>query len=359
MNKLEYEEISMQVYSGDFSRSVGEFIDSFTTDERLRAVLAFANPLYAGERYKTPVYIHALISKMYIESSARFVGGSQQLADALADVIRKAGGEIHAGNGVEHIEIQNRQVEYVTTADGKQRTADRYISSIHPSALFDLLDKSKLQRSYWKRIDSIPNTYSAFTLYIIFKPDTFPFLNYTGYYQDNYEATWQYYAYNPESWPQGLMYITPPETMNDTYATKMIINCVMPFEAVKQWENTTAGKRGTEYRAFKKRCEEAIIRQMEKVFPDIRSRIRKMYSSSPLTIRDYYNQKEGALYGIKKDCNKIIHSHISVRTKLANLLLTGQNINWHGILGVPITAVLTCSEFVGLKFLLDKINREG
>ena len=84
--------------------------------------------------------------------------------------------------------------------------------------------------------------------------------------------------------------------------------------------------------------------------------IKSVYSSTPLTVRDYYNQKEGAIYGIKTDCNNMAASHISIRTKLKNLLLTGQNINLHGILGVPLTAINTCAELVGMDYLLNRIN---
>ena len=137
----------------------------------------------------------------------------------------------------------------------------------------------------------------------------------------------------------------------------MIVNCIMSFDDVKQWENTTVGNRGDEYVAFKKRCEEKIIDNLEKIFPDIRACIKSVYSATPLTIRDYLNQKEGALYGMKKDCNNMAFSHIPVRTKLRNLLLTGQNINYHGIVGTPLTAIYTCAELLGLEYLLGRINK--
>jgi all-trans-retinol 13,14-reductase len=219
------------------------------------------------------------------------------------------------------------------------------------------MDTSKIQRSYWQRIDNIPNSYSAFTLYIIFKPETFPYLNYTGYYIDDYSQVWKHGEYLPDEFPNGMMYITPPVTMNDKYAQKMIVNCTMSFDAVKKWENTTVGKRGEEYEAFKKRCEEQILNKLENAFPDIRACIKSVYSASPLTIRDFYNQKEGAIYGVKKDCNNIMQSYISIRTKLKNMLLTGQNINFHGMVGTPLTSVYTCAELLGVEYLLGEINK--
>ena len=340
----------------EFNISVGDFINSFTENERLRTIMAFNNPLYAGDRVRTPAYIHALISKFYLEGASRFVGGSAQLADALTNVITEAGGEVLAGNGVAHIEIEDQKVQFIKTVKGEEHTGDFYISSIHPSSLFKLLDRDKIQKSYWKRIDSIPNSYSAFSLYIIFKPESFRFFNYTYYYLENEEATWQHENYTEETWPRGMMFITPPIKDQGEFAEKMIVNCIMKFETVKQWENTFTGKRGTDYEDFKKRYENKIIDKLEKIYPDIRSCIKKVYSSSPLTIRDYYNQVDGALYGVKKDCTQMALSHIPVRTKLSNLLLTGQNINLHGILGVPLTAINTCAELVGINYLIDRIN---
>ena len=358
MFNLEYSDNIAQ-HSPEFMISVGDFINSFTQNERLRAVLALSNPLYSGEQYKTPTYIHAIISVLYIESAARFVGGSQQLADALTNLIRQSGGEVLTRSGVKHIEIKDKEIEYVVTAKGKKYQADWYISAIHPSSLFKLMDTSKIQRSYWQRIDSIPNSYSAFTVYIIFKPESFPYLNYTGYYIDDYSQVWTHGEYSSDNFPNGMMYLTPPVTMKDRYAQKMIVNCIMPFEVVKKWENTTVEKRGEEYKAFKKHCEERIINKLEKVFPDVRTCIKSVYSASPLTIRDYCNQKEGALYGVKKDCNNTALSHISIRTKLKNLLLTGQNINLHGMVGTPLTAVNTCAELLGLEYLLNEINKSA
>ena len=61
------------------------------------------------------------------------------------------------------------------------------------------------------------------------------------------------------------------------------------------------------------------------------------------------------MYAYVKDVNKPLHSHLSPKTKIENLLFTGQSLNMHGILGVTISAVLTCSELLGKDYLVDKI----
>jgi all-trans-retinol 13,14-reductase len=93
------------------------------------------------------------------------------------------------------------------------------------------------------------------------------------------------------------------------------------------------------------------------VYPDIRQHIRSYHTSTPLTYRDYIGSYDGSLYGILKDCHDPIKSFIAVRTKIPNLLFTGQNLHMHGVYGVSIGALKTCSELVGQKYLLEKIHQ--
>ena len=65
----------------------------------------------------------------------------------------------------------------------------------------------------------------------------------------------------------------------------------------------------------------------------------------------------GNMYGYVKDASNPMKTLIPSKTKLDNLYLTGQSINMHGVLGVTIGAVVTCSEIVGKEYLVTKINQ--
>jgi all-trans-retinol 13,14-reductase len=52
------------------------------------------------------------------------------------------------------------------------------------------------------------------------------------------------------------------------------------------------------------------------------------------------------MYGIAKDVHSPSASRIPQRWKVPNVLQTGQNINSHGMLGVLVGAIVTCSELV-------------
>lgn len=339
------------------STSVGTFIDSITNNEKLKAVLAGNNMLYAGEKYETPIFVHALITNMFITGARYFVDGSQQLADEMAAIIRDAGGDLFTKSKVVHIEAKDKMVQWVRTETGETFEADTYISSVHPAVTINLIDKKQVQRSYRKRIGNLKNTTSSFTLFIKFKKDAFKYLNYNYYYGKDYKSIWGMKDYDFETeWPKGFMMLTPPHSDSPNFAKTGIVNTLMNFEDVRQWEATTVGKRGEEYRAFKQLCVDRILAQIETCMPGFKNTIESAFAATPLTIRDYTASKEGTLYGTQKNIHELVSSHISPRTKLKNLLLTGQNLNMHGILGVPLTAIQTCGELVGLNKLINKIN---
>lgn len=343
---------------GEYSTtSVGEFIDAVTPNEKLRSVLAGNNMLYAGERYETPIFVHALITNMFITGARYFVDGSQQLADEMAKLICDSGGEIVTNSKVEHIQAQDKRVRFVRTTNGAIYEADIYISGIHPAVTLDLIDEEQVQKSYRTRIKSIKNTTSSFTLFIRFKKDSFRYLNYNYYYGRDYDSMWKMAGYNFEKeWPKGFMMLTPPHSDSPEFAKTAIVNTLMNFDDVRQWEDTKVGRRGPEYKQFKQECIDRVLQMIEDCMPGFSENIEGVFGASPLTIRDYTGSKEGTLYGTRKSIHELVASHISPRTKLRNLLLTGQNLNMHGILGVPLTAVQTCGELVGLNKLINKIN---
>jgi all-trans-retinol 13,14-reductase len=78
--------------------------------------------------------------------------------------------------------------------------------------------------------------------------------------------------------------------------------------------------------------------------------------ATPLSFRDYIGTDDGSMYGVLKDCNDPFRTFISARTKLDNLFLTGQNLNMHGILGVSMSSVVTCSELLDIEKLLHEIR---
>ena len=347
-------------HSQQFFIPVSQLIDSCVTHPLLRALLAYLNPLYAGLKDHTPAYIHALISLLHINGTSQFVGGSQQLADLLRGVILSAGGNILLGDPVTHVDVINRKVQRVETQNGNTIVADNYISAIHPSSLVQMVSPHAFTPCFQRRIESVPNTCSGFSVFLRFRPQSFPFFKYAQYLLRDERHVWNQHQYPPSQWPAGLMFVTPPEpnhaTGQNTYADTMIINCLMSYDWVRPWESSRVGRRPDDYYHWKQQRVDQVLDMMTEVYPNFRDSIASVFAASPLTIRDYYGTPQGALYGMQKDSDNITLSQMSVFTKISNLFFTGQNINLHGLCGVTMTALETAESIVGKNTIVDKIN---
>ncbi len=346
-----------KIHTEDFTMAADAFVAKYIKDSKLRSVVSYMNPLYGGRHDETPAFVHAIITCLYIKGASRFVGGSDKFADLLTAVIEEAGGKVVTGDGVEWIEVNDRHVDYVRTRKGHEYRGDCYISAIHPCTLLKLMPEKALPKAYRTRLDNIPNSYSAFSVYIKMKPGTFPYINCSEYYMTRYDEIWNFGDKNGE-WPLGFLFMTPPEDNQGTYANKVLITAPMRFDEAKQWEETTVGHRGKDYEAWKEEKTRQLLEKVEEMHPGFTTCIDKVNSSSPLTIRDFYGVKDGALSGYSKDCHNLVLSQVPVVTKISNLYLTGQNNNLHGFCGVPLTAINTAEAILGRNYILNKINEE-
>jgi all-trans-retinol 13,14-reductase len=190
------------------------------------------------------------------------------------------------------------------------------------------------------------------------KKESVPYFN-CNYYHYLHHDVWEVANYTNQ-WPTSYAVFTGASSKAEKYAEAMTIMSYMRYEETQKWEKTfnMVGKespRGQGYEAFKKEKAERLLDEVENKIPDIREKIASYYTSTPLTYRDYIGTRDGSLYGISKDFKNPMRSFISPKTKIPNLLLTGQNLNMHGVLGVTIGAILTCSELLGHKNLMEKI----
>ncbi len=353
--------MEMAIESDFFNIGIQDYIESLTDDKKLQAVLAGNSFLYAGRGKKTPLYVHAITLDPYIKSSWRCVDGGSQIARILARLIRKEGGKILKYQEAKRFIFDDRKIKYLETTNGDRFEADYFISGIHPAKTLELIEEpGKVRKVYINRIKRLKNTLSVFSVHLVFHKDTFPYLKY-NYYHYKGQDIWNAIDYTPESWPECYVVSYSANSKSDQWAESVTIMSYMKYEDVEQWAetfNTVSKKddRGQEYEAFKKRKADQLIDEVEKKFPGIRSKIKSIHTSTPLSYRDYIGTDDGCLYGIEKDFRTPLTSYISPRTRVPNLLLTGQNLNMHGVPGVSISAIVTTNEILGQDYIINKIN---
>lgn len=334
------------------------FIESITSDKKLQSVLLGSNFLYAGDSENVPFYVHALTVNSYIQSAYKCVKGGSQISKLLIRKLRQYGADVHKHAEVSEMVFTNDVLTSVKTKSGKEYYAKKFISNIEIRSIIQLIGEERLKKSFLNRVLSWEPVPSCFSVYLVLKPHTIPNFNYNIFHYSSEESVWNAYRYDKKKWPETYMLSSTPSKHYPEFAESLTAISYMDFDEVKAWENTintvaNQHERGKQYEQFKQEKTERMIDALEKKIPDLRSSIKAVYTSSPLSYRDYIGSFKGNMYGYVKSSENPLKTMVSPRTKIDNIFLTGQSVNMHGILGVTIGAFNTCAEILG-KDLIDE-----
>lgn len=338
-----------------------EVLDLITPNRKLQKVLAGNTMLYAGIPGRSPFYLHALVMDSYLHSAHKVLPGSSEIAKLLWKELQAHSGKIFRYTEVVKLVEKDGLVEYAETEDGAKFFGNHFISNVHPALLQDWLVGNTIRKSYFKRIESLVQSPSAMMLNVVLKEAVFPFYNHNLYWHPDGEVFPDGEA-EQSQWPRSMGFYFTEDPKYPGYADTLTILSYANFGDFEQWQDTRQTKgvgqhRHEEYAVAKSKVVEEILALASQKFPELKLAIKDCTLATPLTLRDYTAAPEGSLYGIQKNVKEAAKTTIATRTRIPNLLLTGQNVNMHGVLGVSITAVATCGELLGLDYLLGKINR--
>lgn len=338
------------------------FIESITSNEKLQAVLLGSNFLYAGDSENAPFYVHALTVNSYIQSAYKCVKGGSQISKLLIKKLREYGADVHKHSEVsEFIFNENNTLISVKTKAGIEYQAKQFISNIEIRSAIKLIGENRLKKSFLNRILSWEPVSSCFSVYLVLKPNSILNFNHNIYHFSSEEMVWNAFKYKKENWPETYMLSSAPSKQHPEFAESLTAISYMDFEEVKEWENTfntiaNQQERHRLYEKFKLEKAEKMIQALEKKIPGLRESIKNIYTSSPLSYRDYIGSFEGNMYGYTKTSETPLKTMVSPRTKIENLFLTGQSVNMHGILGCTIGAFNTCSEILGKELIDERLT---
>ena len=288
-------------------------------------------------RETLPLFTFAHGHSSYLESSWRLKGGASQLADTLVQGIRAQGGEVLCNAQVAALAGHDGRLSLARCADGTCHEAEFFISSLHPVTTCALAGQSHLLRpAYRRRMAALENTCGMFTASLALKPQAVRYFNHNHYV----------YA-RPDVWtlPQkdghvgGVLVSCRVPDDGSPYTRQIDLLTPMTWQQCLPWQDSRVG-----------------IALAGQVVPELRDAVEHVYTSTPLTYRDYTGTPQGSAYGVRKDCNNPLGTQLSVRTPIDNLLLTGQSLMLHGVHGVTMTALFTCATLLGRERIWEIIT---
>ncbi|MCQ2147862.1 MAG: NAD(P)/FAD-dependent oxidoreductase [Bacteroidales bacterium] len=335
-----------------FQKSAYAFLDETISDPLLRKVLSGSSLKMELNASTLPLSELAQINSSFIQSAWRLDGSGSLIAEHLAQGIKKMGGDVRVSSRVTALREKDGKIAEVEVNGNEILTADWVISDAHPKVTLDLLESKLIKRIYRQRISSLKNSFGMFTVNVCLKKNVVP-------YQD---SSLFVYLDSADMWrPNGtdvegaLVSYYVPEGEDKTYADSLDILCPMDYSLVEKWADLPSQRRTEEYEKVKTQKAKECIDLVKRWIPELEDGIESIHTSTPLTYSSYLSMPSGSAYGISKDCNNPLTTILSPRTPVQNLLLTGQNLNLHGVLGVSMTSVITCSAILGMDTLRQEI----
>src|SRR5882757_6978374 len=292
--------------AGDWTLSLSQKLDRvFGDNEAVKCVLA-ANLSYFHDDPTTLWWIYfAMAQGSYLQGGGRYVqGGSQRLSSALARAIKVAGGEVLVRRVVSGIALNGDAKSVTHTAkdgsDPKTVECLRIVGNAAPAALEPLMAADaaeKLSQSYAQQTPSA--SLFALTLGLSKPPREFGVTAYSTQLLPPWMKQFSDYGQGAALMAEEPGERMPPMSVVDYAAIDSgvpappYVLSVLGPDLLSNWDSSDMDA----YRDKRGRWQAAIVRYLSSYFPGLGDAVVASSFNSALSVRQYLNAPDGAVYG--------------------------------------------------------------
>lgn len=331
-----------------------EVLQSLTQNKRLIGVLCGQYGDYGLPPAQSSFGMHAILVRHYFRGGNYPVGGASVIADTIARVIQNHGGQVLTKAAVTRINVTRNKATGVTLADGRTLRASTIISGAgYINTVQHLLDPElAAEKKMLQDSQSVERAAAHVCLYLgcnhTAEALQMPRSNHWLYPTDDHDQNIERYLAD-RSAPLPLTYISFPSAKDpdwyNRYPGKSTIQAITlaPYEWFAEWEGTRWMKRGDDYLSFKQEFTERLLSELYRVEPQIEGHVDHCELSTPLSTAHFSGHRRGEIYGLAHSPNRFMARHLTPRTPIKGLWLTGQDISTAGIGGALVAGFLTAS----------------
>ena len=292
--------------AGDWPLSLSQKLDRvFGDNEAVKCALA-ANLSYFHDDPATLWWIYfAFAQGCYLQAGGRYVqGGSQRLSSALARAIKAAGGEVLVRRVVTGIapDGDTKTVTHTAKDGGDPQTVEglRIIGNAAPAALAPLMAADaaeKLTSGHARQTPSM--SLFALTLGLSKPPREFGVAAYSTQVLPPWMKRLTDYAQGAALMAEEPGERMPPMSVVDYAAidsavpSPPFVLSVLGPDLLSNWDSSDMDA----YREKRGRWQVAIVRYLSAIYPGLGDAVVASSFNSALSVRQYLNAPDGAVYG--------------------------------------------------------------
>jgi phytoene dehydrogenase-like protein len=349
----ESDAIDQLIPEGDRTLSLAQKLDSvFGDNEAVKCALTANLSYYHDDPATLSWPFFAMSQGSYLLSGGVYVqGGSQRLSSALARAIKVAGGQVLVRRLVSAIALNPLGAAHNLThtardgSDPRVVEAARIVSNAAPANLTDLLPaepSEKLTASYTQHSPSI--SLYALTLGLSKPPREIGIANYST-------QLLPFWMKRLADYPQGTTLMAdepgermPPMSIVDYAAIDSGV-AAPPFslsifgpDRLSNWDSSDLEA----YREKRGRWESSIVNYLDTIYPGIADAVVASSFNTALSVRQYLNAPDGAVYGYAPRPQQLDRSPSTV---VPGLYLASAYAGFGGYTGV-IASAGACAEMI-------------
>jgi len=337
---------------------LGRFLDRFTADPFLRAILSIQAGDHGMAPSRAPTALHAGLQSYYFDGGCYPRGGAHQLPETLTRHIEAHGGKVMLGAEVASVLVENGRTIGVRLADGTEVRSPVVIANTDPGVLWGkLVDEEHIGSRLLRRVRSTRYSVSTLSLFLGVDMD----LRAAGLDSGNIwfsrttdiDASYAFAERDDLSdVPEvpGLFFnvttLKDPSMRTDGRHTVEAITLASP-DAFAKWRDLPRGSRGEEYAALKEALSQRILDAAECFVPGLRDGVVFHSLGTPLTNEHFLHATRGGIYGTEKTIGNLGAFSFPVRTPIKGLFECGASTIAPGIHGVTRSGMAAAAAVLG------------
>lgn len=301
--------------------------------------------------------MHSIILDSFLCGSSGFKKGGGFLAQKMVEKLEEHGGELHLKCGIREIKVEAGQAVSLSSENGEHILCDTVISGIHPQSTLELINDSSVFRPAFRaRIENLKESVGMFGCYVKMKSSGKRQLLKNEFYFSS-RGTNDLEPTESSKAPPRVVFRSASERCPEPGKTDSFnLLCACPYEWVREWSHSEIRKRPEGYETFKEAFAQKVFDVVEIYDPGFRDDIDSYVCSTPLSNKHYNMSPEGSAYGIYHSIANTGARAIGPRTRIPNLLLTGQNTLFPGILGAAISGLRSAGHILGIKPMIRELK---
>jgi all-trans-retinol 13,14-reductase len=337
---------------------LSRFLDRFTNDPLLRAILSIQAGDHGMSPSRAPTALHAGLQSYYFNGGCYPRGGGHHIPETLIRHLKAHGGRVVLGAEVSRVVVAEGRVRGVELADGTHFAAPVVVANADPGVLWGrLVEEEHVSARLRRRVRSTRYSVSTLSLFLGVDMD----LRHAGLDSGNIwfsrttdiDASYRYaersvLTGNDEI--PGLFFnvttLKDPTMRTDGLHTVEAI-ALASIDAFARWEDLPRGSRGPEYATLKAALTDRMLDAAECFVPGLRDRVVFRALGTPLTNAHFLRATRGSIYGTEKTIGNLGAFSFPVRTPIPGLYQCGASTIAPGIHGVTRSGLAAAAAVLG------------